>query len=349
MDVRQLRRLITTLVELVIACISGAEDLFDSDHQHPFLDALSLTKTYKNLLSCITWPVLYENHTVKCMFHADGKRMRRIKFDRPERALTLEMSDHNGVDTQGISNLIPELMSFVSSHQDKKNWKPHTDNIPYDSHVLIFETVLVKFYVGEALVPRKGTSKDETGIFAINNERGETVGELMTTYHAAESSQKYREFITISWGLSISYAEIDEKWVPRWKYDGNAVHSSMSADAERTEKAKWGAWVLNFGSGAMWDHPKLNSILQIVEKVSPGRWLSMTDRQTAEPHDAVAGLFDQLNTAKKGAPMMRSLWPVVNVMLVEWDGIIARRVGVGKIVIDAWHKQASTPIEIMLG
>ena len=45
---------------------------------------------------------------------------------------------------------------------------------------------------------------------------------------------------------------------------------------------------------------------------------------------------DALFTAQKGEPRPKFLWSTVNMILVEWDGAIARRVGIGRVIFDAW-------------
>lgn len=71
--------------------------------------------------------------------------MRRIDFDPPENALTLERSEHSRTGLDSIGRLIPGVMELVDSYRDtiKKDWKPTTKNFPYDSHILAFETVVV--------------------------------------------------------------------------------------------------------------------------------------------------------------------------------------------------------------
>jgi hypothetical protein len=51
--------------------------------------------------------------------------------------------------------------------------------------------------------------------------------------------------------------------------------------------------------------------------------------------------------AEEGESLPRELWPVVNLLLVECDGRIAHRVGVGKVMMNAWADQR-TPVQKMI-
>ena len=60
---------------------------------------------------------------------------------------------------------------------------------------------------------------------------------------------------------------------------------------------------------------------------------------------------DALFTAKKGQPRPKFLWSTVNLILIERDGPIARRVGVGKVIFNAWllaRGLLSTPEDVIL-
>jgi hypothetical protein len=60
------------------------------------------------------------------------------------------------------------------------------------------------------------------------------------------------------------------------------------------------------------------------------------------------GAFLSLLSAKKGKPVPRFLWKVVEVMLVKWEGDVAWRVGTGKIAYDAWKAAFPIPRRVML-
>jgi hypothetical protein len=58
-------------------------------------------------------------------------------------------------------------------------------------------------------------------------------------------------------------------------------------------------------------------------------------------------LFFDVYSAKKGKPRPRSLWPIINLILVDWDGSMFRRAGVGKVIMKAWLEVWSPPREVI--
>jgi hypothetical protein len=55
----------------------------------------------------------------------------------------------------------------------------------------------------------------------------------------------------------------------------------------------------------------------------------------------------ELYSAEKGTERPRSLWPVVNLIFVDWDGNMARRAGVGKVIMKAWQEAWNRPREVI--
>ena len=58
-------------------------------------------------------------------------------------------------------------------------------------------------------------------------------------------------------------------------------------------------------------------------------------------------LGDDAFFAKRGQPQPRSLWPIINVIMVDWDGHMARRAGVGKVILKAWQEEWNPPREVV--
>jgi len=65
---------------------------------------------------------------------------------------------------------------------------------------------------------------------------------------------------------------------------------------------------------------------------------------------SVMSFFDALLTAKKGEPRPKFLWSTVNLLLIDrGDGDhIARRIGVGRVIFEAWLFKWSKPEEVIL-
>lgn len=134
--------------------------------------------------------------------------------------------------------------------------------------------------------------------------------------------------------------------MPRWEHDGEA---EKGANPKLKEARETAVSFLKYKTGAKWGHPNFIAVLQELESYVPGRWLSVSDHEKEQSHDSAADLFNVLHSARKDQPMARALWPVVNVMLVDWDGNIAHRAGVGKVVMHAWQEEAAPPKEVLLG
>ena len=69
---------------------------------------------------------------------------------------------------------------------------------------------------------------------------------------------------------------------------------------------------------------------------------------TEKPNISRSQLFHEVYFAKTGPPRPQSLWAVVNVMLVDWDGNFAHRTGVGKVIIGIWWEKRIERQEVIL-
>ncbi|OAK96393.1 HET-domain-containing protein [Phaeosphaeriaceae sp. SRC1lsM3a] len=340
LDVRQLRRL-----------IEGSSQLYHGrDERHPaekesgmhsvFL-AATLRRTYGNIISCLE-TIRGGPHTVKTIYCVRSHRIKRVEFEPPESALNFRSK----VDIGAILNLF--------GRQERQDWHPSSKDLRYHDDLLIFKSSVVRFRIGKNLQIQKvfgnDPGNDQSGVFAIKNRQGQIVGEVFTTNRHASSSNAHRDFLSISWGFALRYASIHPAWVPRWTHDGEGLKANNpSATEEEKDVAGNLLMILGMATGSGMFNPLFRGLQQLVEPYAPGRWLSATDKPGGDPLDPATRLFNDLQAARKGKPMSRYLWPIVNVMLVEWDGKIARRVGVGKIIMQAWQDQATTPREVALG
>jgi hypothetical protein len=74
------------------------------------------------------------------------------------------------------------------------------------------------------------------------------------------------------------------------------------------------------------------------------------DIEAQEEQHTAGDLFLDVYNAKEGKEgevRPRSLWPVVNLILVDWDGNMVRRAGVGKVIMKAWREAWSLPREVI--
>lgn len=185
-----------------------------------------------------------------------------------------------------VAKFIPEVFNFVGSYQDTiaKNWRPTTEDLPYASHVLSFKTVIVRFSIGQAFFQRTSGDEGEVAVFAITNGGKETVGELTTSYRNAEIFKTCQDFFTISWGFSLSHAKVHKRYLPRWTHDGAAVRHTLTASSKNDGVHEDPTCLLGMKTGMIRNHPKLVPLYEEIERLSPGRWLSISKggRQAAE-------------------------------------------------------------------
>jgi hypothetical protein len=80
------------------------------------------------------------------------------------------------------------------------------------------------------------------------------------------------------------------------------------------------------------------TIIQKAFRSAPGK--SLAGRYGRQSHGIetppIMSFVEALLTAKREQPRPKFLWSTVNLILVDWDGPIARRVGVGRVIFDAW-------------
>lgn len=336
MDVWQLRRLVTASKRLLFTEPKSRES-FGGRFARPILIATSLIGSYGNILSLLE-PLQRGGHTIKALFYADKRKVRRINFDPPELALDIE---------DGFKYL-DGFRPSSTALQDQPNWSPSTKAKPTQRHVLVFETNITSFFIGKTVQYNGDNSDDQTGLFAIEDCDGKTIGDIVTTFGEARSSSRARDFLAISWGFSLKFAPVHESYVPRWRFDGEGCQS----DDNKAAREALGS--LNATTGAKgFDATRVARFVQeVVDPYVPGRWFSGTSHITGQQRHAVDGipgeLYDELANAVEGEPMPRALWPLVNVILVVWEGEFARRVGVGKVIMRAWQEQKSSRREVIL-
>jgi hypothetical protein len=84
---------------------------------------------------------------------------------------------------------------------------------------LAMQTYVVKFGIGKCLPVVEPTQPDEVGVYELLHQ-GRCVGEVWTTQALAKAGRRTRlDFLTMSWGLSLSEATLDDEYIPRWHFD----------------------------------------------------------------------------------------------------------------------------------
>jgi hypothetical protein len=275
-------------------------------------------KASGNIVACFGWPLAVRDHTVKHMFYCAEKKVTPLNC---QETLSLHTFMADGTMFKENEN---NSSKSSRSRQDLQDIARK-----YRFLLLSMETIIVKLNIGRCLHHILPTHDDDASVFELVDHNGSCVGEVWTTLGLAkEGREEPLEFLTINWGLSLSVAEIDEAFIPRWTFDSAKLPESQIFMNCRS-----------FFEEALRPAPS---------KGLMGRY-GVNSAQAEQP--SVMKFLDALFTAKKGQPRPNFLWSTVNLILVEWDGPIARRVGVGKVIFNAWllaRELFGTPEEVIL-
>lgn len=326
MDVRQLRAVIE-LTKRAFPSKSEDEESSNSSDDKP--SYVGLIGMYANLLACMSWPLIQKHLTIRRLYYCYGSEMKRIRFNLP-------------VSAFNVPGLKKAAENYARSGYE--DWRPNRELIPPDQHVLAFETVVVKFRIGSALSERLSGRQSEVGVFELLNSDNKCVGEVITTYGRARRRRGSNEFLTISWSLSLAHAEIDDAYIPRWRFNSKADKKSFRSlfnDDEDTCLAHLMGTEIGFAPIF------LGSLVQKYSRYMPKETV-LKFESSSKPTVSASELCTQVYYAQKGQPRPRSLWTVVNLMLVDFDGHVARRAGVGKVILGAWREEWNIPEEVIL-
>jgi hypothetical protein len=267
-----------------------------------------------NVATCFGWPMAIRRHTVKQMYLCDAGKVTHIKCNETLALKTFASNEPVSENPHARNSKAAKRQRSRSTHRYHSRLA-HEYKFP----VLSFETVIVQFHVGKCIGSNKPTNDNESSVFELLNPSGLCVGEIWTTLKTARLGTTHPlDFLTISWGLSLSIAEIDDEYIPRWTFDA----------AKLPESFMW--W---------------RDCLEEVFRPTPGKTLagSYGGIEDGMEQPSLMQFFDALFRAVKGQPRPKFLWSTVNLVGVEWDEDgdreVARRVGMGRVVFNAWREQ----------
>ncbi|KAK5270382.1 hypothetical protein LTR99_005765 [Exophiala xenobiotica] len=344
MDVRQLR----TLIDMSRRAFPTAERNESTSRQKKKNDNdvnyIGLMGMYANLAACFTWPILQKDHTIRYLYYCSGaSATNRIETNLPFSTLNLPG--------------LPEVRE-VYFKSGNSNWRPSPDSLPPDQQVLTFQTSVVRFRIGRPVYSRLAPSDSEVGVFEVLSYEGECVGEVITTYGRARRGHRGSgrdDFLTISWGLSLQYAKIHPAYIPRWRFNSKADKKSF--------RARWNdkddRGLIHLIKNEVGLGPAASQFVQRYSQYMP-KALLLNLEPKKDPSRLTGGsqLCHRLYFAKKGQARPRSLWSVVNLILVDWEDntstknrLVARRAGVGKVIMTAWQEEwvRSPPRGVVFG
>ena len=326
MDVRQLR----ALINLTRRAFPSKKENESSSDANDDASYVGLVGTYANLMACLTRPLLQKDLTIRRLYFCHDHKIHRVKFSLP-------------VSAVGIPGLTKVAESYA--HSGNEDWRPSPGLLPPNQYVLAFGTVVVRFRIGRALSESFSDQDCEVGAFELLNSNDECVGEVITTYGRARLRHGSNDFLTVSWGLSLQHAEIHDNYTPRWRFSSKARKKSVRASWLGDDKETGLARLKGVDSPAapLFYNPLMAKYSRYIPKEVI---LKYGSHEKTGPSGSELG--EQIYLAKKGQPRPRSLWTVVNLMLVDWDGHLARRAGVGKVIIGAWMEKRNPQREVIL-
>ncbi|KAJ9504305.1 hypothetical protein H2202_000361 [Exophiala xenobiotica] len=339
MDVRHLRTLINMSRRKFLT--ARTDEYYRKKKKHHYKELVGM---YANLAACFTEPILQKDHTICCLYYCSGaSATSRIEANLPFSALNF--SD------------VPKVRKAYFKSSNLK-WRPSPNSLPPDQHVLAFQTSVVRFRIGRPVHARLSSSDSEVGVFEVLNYEGECVGEVITTYGRARRGHRGSgrdDFLTISCGLSLQYAKIHPAHIPRWRFNSKAdKKSSRALWNDEDDRGLIDLIESEDGLSSM-----ASKLVHRYSQYMPKALLLNLETPKKDPSLLTGGsrLCHKLYFAKEGQPWPRSLWSVVHLVLVDWDDNtkknrrVARRAGVGKVIMSAWQEEwvKSRPREVVFG
>ena len=276
-------------------------------------------QTIGNIAVVFALPLLDRRHTVSELYLCDAGDVSSIQCDESLRLNTF-LEDDIGAGKGRPKAQAPKMT-------DHRREQLAQMSIRSRHPFLSLRTVVVHFHIGRCLQKPGPVFENEVSVFELLDLEYRCVGEVWTTLEAAKRRPKEGlKFVTVSWGLSLTFAKIAEKYIPRWTLDAAKLPESQMFK-------KW------------------RPVIENMFKPPPRKTLARRYDSTGSKSDlTVMSFFDSLFNARAKEPLPKSLWSTVNLLLVDMDGQSARRLGVGRVIFGAWLMDAkfNMPEEVLL-
>lgn len=282
-----------------------------------------------NLTWCFGLPIAVRAHTARDICIYDDDSCLTIESDETLKFSTFleeEVSARDNLPTAWNHRKKSSTPEGTNSHQRVSRLARELG-----TSLLTLRTVVVQFSVGGCLHSPDPAQEDESSVFELLDKNGTCVREIWTTLkNARKNSGRNLEFLTVSWGLSLSVAKIAEENIPKW----------LVSAGKLPESETFNSW-----------SPTLEYLFEKQSKKG------LSGRYGQEPraelnHPSVLSFFKEVLNAKKGEAQPRSLWSTVNLLLVSFKGGMAQREGVGRVMFTPWLAAALPrikPEEIAIG
>lgn len=280
-------------------------------------------QTVGNIAVVFALPLLDRRHTVSELYLCDAGEVSGIVCDESLRLNTF-IEDDIGAGKGRPKAQAPKMTDLRREQLEQMSLGSRH---PF----LSMRTVVVHFHIGRCLQQPGPVHENEVSVFELLDAEYRCVGEVWTTLEAAKRPPKEgMKFLTISWGLSLTFAKITEKYIPRWTLDAAKLPESQMFK-------KW------------------RPVIEKTLKPPPRKTLARRDGGPGDGTGSkseltVMSFFDSLFTAQAKEPLPKSLWSTVNLLLVDMKGQSARRFGVGRVIFGAWLMDAklNMPEEVIL-
>lgn len=281
-------------------------------------------QTIGNIAVVFALPLLDRRHTVSELYLCDTGEVSEIQCDESLRLNTF-LEDDVGAGRGRPKAQAPKMTDHRREQLEQMSLRSRHS-------FLSMRTVVVHFHIGRCLQKPGPTHDNEVSVFELLDVEYRCVGEVWTTLADAKNRPKEGlKFVTISWGLSLTFAKITEKYIPRWTLDAAKLPESQMFK-------KW--------------RPVIENVFKPPpRKTLAGRYKGESeDRAGSKSELTVMSFFDSLFTAQAKEPLPKSLWSTVNMLLVNMEGQCARRLGVGRVIFGAWLMEAkfNMPEEVIL-
>jgi Heterokaryon incompatibility protein (HET) len=304
-----------------------------------------------NLIEWFKTPILLQGHTVERIYYCMHGHARQLDFELPMGFLTRgKIGYHIALwiyfQNDPVSTLVSlpwwkhlfqktqDVVEYKKKNLAQQTYTPSRGALAAPSPALLFESTIVSFCIGAIIQGRYNAPGDEVGVFELLDASKLCVGEVWTTHGVARYlGSKFANFLSLSWSLRISFANIHPKYLPRWRHT-TGVSSTSEEGKQYIRREKY------FNDGLLGIGETFTS--QFLGWSIPEEWKA--GARTKSKDGSAGKLFHAVSTAEEGEPLPRSLWAVVNLILVDWDGRTARRLGVGKVIMSAWE-DAKTPAQ----
>lgn len=290
-----------------------------------------LGKATMNMSSCFGWPLLFRDHTVKDMvLCADGSATILNCGETFALSTFLQEENKSSDSINKLKSLNESKSRSISPEGRYYNKKlAARTRIP----LLSMQTVVVRFSIGSCLHTHEPTDENESSIFELLDSDNLCVGEVYTTLEYARKGRRQPfEFITICWGLSLGVAAIAEEHIPRWTFDAAKLPKAKTLVSWKTNAEE-----------------TLRLLIPAKKKIASRSENENGEGGMLEQLPATA-FFEALFKAKKGEKRPKFLWSTVNLIAIEREkeGRYARRIGVGKVIFEAWMGLYKSTEEVLL-